>query len=615
MADNCNGTVNSGTPLPSYVPQELCVGSWQLNSLNPDACELNDRKRQESYIAEVLNISGAPINIYKLLGIHEQGNGSLLSDAVLFSTSAYPGHPLTGVNSGGTWRSSAQGTGIPGAAWIGASFGPKLHNGQPAYAPNKPKLLEVGAVTLTQSTDPNRWAKQVRLDISDGACKAREPVYSGTGNGSLSIRSVGVNATQCTVTLIAVSSLEFEIYVSGISGVFGFATVGEAFNSTILNFSIIPGSAPYSAGDMFTVVIDYEWKRAGIFNLVQSPLPQTLGLKSTVLANAVRIVPTMFTGSSSWEVLAFDVRDSAPTDINNIQDLFFNENRDRDYADSPITLRVQFNPADSTSDLSRFGINILDQYSFTASFNSMVKLLGRPVVVGDIIEVIPEMQYDHNLRPVRKFLEVTDTGWASEGFSPQWQPMIYRFQAQQALPSQETRDIFGTINTQKYLLSDDLLQFNNQLDTTPLTQTEELIKVASDAVPEIGSDDQITTVGQPLKIAIPSVNEKGQPEAVKQQSVPNGPQGIYIEDGLPSNGEPYGEGYKLPETAGASDGDYFRLYYAPETKIPPRLYRFSTVKNRWIFMETDRRGEYSSHRPSVRNILQSETKQGLKKKL
>lgn len=615
MADNCNGSINDNTPLPPYVPQELCVGTWQINSLTPDICELNDRKRQETYIAEVLNISGAPIYIYKLLGVHEQGKGSLLSESTIFATSAYPGFPLTGVNSGGSWRSSFEGSGVPGSSWIGASFGPKLHNGQPAYAPNKPKMLDVGAVTLTQSTDPNRWAKQVRLDISDGTCKASEPLYSGVGNGTLSIRSVGVNAVQCNVTLIATSSSEFEVFVSGIPGTFGFAAVNEAFNSTALNFTVIAGSTPYSVGDMFTIAIDYKWERAGIFNLVQSPLPQTLGLKSVLLANAVRVVPTMFTGTGSWEVLQFDVRDSAPTDINNIQDLFFNENRDRDYADAPIVLRVQFNPADSTSDLSRFGINILDQYSFTVSFNSMVTMLGRPVVVGDIIDVIPEMQYDHNLNPVKKFLEVTDTGWASEGFGPQWQPMLYRFQAQQALPSQETRDIFGTVNTQKYLLSDDLLQFNNQLDTTPLTQTEEVIKAAADAVPEIGTDDQIVTVGQPLKIPLPPVNEFGQPEPIQQKPVPDGRQGIYIEDGLPSNGEPYGEGYKLPETAGVSDGDYFRLYYAPETKIPPRLYRFSAVKNRWIFMETDRRGDYSSHRPSVRNILQSETKQGLRKKL
>ncbi|MDV7390015.1 hypothetical protein RZS08_01625, partial [Arthrospira platensis SPKY1] len=112
----------------------------------------------------------------------------------------------------------------------------------------------------------------------------------------------------------------------------------------------------------------------------------------------------------------------------------FNENRDRDYAKVPLLLKVQYNPTDSVSDLAKFGINILDQYTFTTSFNTMVQTLGRPIVVGDIIEVIPEMQYDHNLRPIRKFLEVTDAGWASEGFGPHWRPMVYRFQAQQALP-------------------------------------------------------------------------------------------------------------------------------------------------------------------------------------
>jgi hypothetical protein len=159
--------------------------------------------------------------------------------------------------------------------------------------------------------------------------------------------------------------------------------------------------------------------------------------------------------AGSWEVLNFDVVDSAPTDHNNIQDLFYNENRDRDYAKTPLTLKAQYNIADSITDLSKFGINILDQYSFVCSFAVMVSLLGRPLVVGDIIEVVPELQYDQNLKPVRKFLEVTDVGWASVGFSSAWVPTLYRFSAQQAMPSQETRDIFGTMDTQKFLTPDD----------------------------------------------------------------------------------------------------------------------------------------------------------------
>jgi hypothetical protein len=244
----------------------------------------------------------------------------------------------------------------------------------------------------------------------------------------------------------------------------------------------------------------------------------------------------------------------------------------------------------------------------------MIQALGRPVVVGDIIEVIPELQYDQNLKPIRKFLEVTDTGWAAEGFSTSWRPTVYRFSASQAMPSQETRDIFGTIDTQKYLLADSILNggVGEQIDVTPLTTMEEIIKEAADAVPETGSGDQRETRGTKAPIVTAPRNPKGQPAA---SPVLKGKQNNYIEDGLPPDDQPYGEGYALPDAAHSTDGQYFRLYYQESTNIAPRLYRFSSVKNRWIFLEQDKRADYSSHKPSVRTILQSSTQQSLGKKL
>ena len=330
---------------------------------------------------------------------------------------------------------------------------------------------------------------------------------------------------------------------------------------------------------------------------------------------AVRITPTIFSGTDSWEISNVDFLDSAPTNINNIQDLFFNENRDRDYAIAPLLIKAQYDPTDSANDLSRFGLGLLDQYSFTVSFATMVQTLGRPIVTGDILEITPELQYDQNLKPVRKFLEVTDTGWSSAGFSTHWKPTVYKFSAQQALPSQETRDIFGTMDTQKYLVADTILgdDVAEQLDITPLTITEEIIKNANDAVPERG-DKAVQKTLKPISHPLPPVNPKGQPAAITQQPAPAGKQNLYVEDGLPKSGEPYGEGYKLPDVATISDGDYFRLYYAPETRIAPRLYRYSMVKNRWIFVEQDRRGDYSTHKPSMQAILQSDTRVGLGKK-
>jgi hypothetical protein len=170
------------------------------------------------------------------------------------------------------------------------------------------------------------------------------------------------------------------------------------------------------------------------------------------------------------------------------------------------------------------------------------------------------------------------------------------------------------MDTQKFLIADPILgdDVAEQLDITPLTQTEEIIKAADDAVPETGDKAaaQVTTV---ISQPVPPVNPKGQPPAVVQKPEPAGKQNIYVEDGLPKNGEPYGEGFKLPDVNTASDGDYFRLYYPEQTRIAPRLYRFSSVKNRWLYLEQDRRAEAASHKPSAQQILQSSTRVSLGK--
>lgn len=621
-----NNPANLTTPpvVGPYVPPALCVGTWEITSTDPDECATNEQLIQEGYIAESLNISGAPINIYKLLGVHEQGNGSVLSTGSLVTSPSFPGYPKTGINTGGisTWRSLQTGGAVAGSAYVGVDFGIKMTtvpNVISEYEPKANKWTDVGAITVTQSNIPGYWAQQVRVDLADGTVAVGAPQLSGTGNGTLLVNSPGLDATQSLVTAVASSATTFDVYVTLLDNSvvsLGEATVGVPFHSLALNFTINAGVTPFDAGDMFSVAIDYQWKRVAIFNLLQTPDPQVLNLKQTYKVKAIRVVPTLYTGTDSWEILALDVLDSPPTDINNIQDLFFNENRDRDYAVAPLPLKAAYTPMDSTTDLSKFGLSILDQYVFSVSFATMVQALGRPIVTGDIIEVIPEMQYDHNLMPIRKFLEVTDTGWASSGYGPAYKPFVYRFNAQQALPSQETRDIFGTLDTQKYLVPDSILMdaMGEQLNTVPLTATEEIMKDAWDAVPEVGSDDIRSVQGVPARRPLPPANPKGQPAAVPAPNPNNGPN-LYIEAGLPPGNLPYGEGFKLPDTSTASDGEYFRLYYPPETKIPARLYRYSAVSNRWIYQETDRRGDYSSFKPSMQSILSSSTKLPMDTKL
>ena len=496
---NNPANVNNNSALKPYVAPALPLGNWQITSLDPDTCAINEQLNQQTYVAETLNISGAPINIYKLLGIHEQGSGSIVARGRIIGSAPFPGYPLTGINGAAPWRSLATGSQvIMSGAYVGVDFGIKtltLDNQQTEYDPQEPKLTTVGAISLTQSNVPGFYAQQVRVDTADGSVTIGTPAFSGVGTGTISGLSAGTNAALGVVMLTALTSTTFNALAmlpdNSVIGL-GVATVGVPFYSTILGLTITAGATPFVAGDTFTISIDYNWRRAGLFNVTQSPSPQLLSLEAPLLVKAIRVTPTMFTGAGNWEVSALDVLDSVPADdINGVQDLFFNENRDREYATTPLVLKAQYSPADSTSDLAKFGLNILDQYVFTVSFATMVQTLGRPIVVGDILDVTPELQWDQNLLPVRKFLEVMDAGWSSAGFGPQYNPTVYRFSAQQALPSQETRDIFGTLDTQKYLIPDSILDdgLSPILNTAPLTTTEEIGKAARDAVPEVGSDD------------------------------------------------------------------------------------------------------------------------------
>jgi hypothetical protein len=249
-----------------------------------------------------------------------------------------------------------------------------------------------------------------------------------------------------------------------------------------------------------------------------------------------------------------------------------------------------YSPTEAISDLSKFGFQVADIYAFSVVFSSMVKALGRPIVIGDVIELPSEVQYDHNLRPVRKFLEVTDTAWAADGFTVTWRPTIFKFNATQLIPGQEHRDILGTVDTQKYGVSDTTwMQGLEQIQTTPLTVTEKNAEEARQAVPERGADTTEWRAGM---------------DTSRQLGTYDGTH-IMVEDGLPPDGQPYETGFKLPDVSGVLDGAYFRLEYPPETRIPARLYKFSVLKNKWIYIETDRRSMSSSQgRKSMREIFE-----------
>lgn len=518
-----------------YIPPSLNIGNWQLQ--DGTNCGAADSNMIEQYVAETLNIAGAPINVFKLLGIHEQG---ILID---LTGSGYPLSSGTAAGSNisnafdvnlSTWQSVQEGdavTSVP--AFIGYNFGTKkLANGREKYNPPAPIIQHITTIKIKQSADPLNRASQIKVERSTD----------------------GIN-----------------------------------------------------------------WIRVDIVNLPNTGNLETIPLKQSVPSTYWRIVPTLFAGvtslTSHWEIEQLQLMNYQSTALDNIQDIFLQENRDRDYSQSSIQMKCYYQIMDSIGDLSKFGLDIMDQYTFSVSFAQMVEQLGRPIVIGDIIEVAPELAYDQNLMPVKKYLEVTDCAWAAEGFTPNWRPTLYRFQAQKLMATQENRDLFGTFNNNFNVDDGSFFQKLSQVNTAAFSSSDVIHAKASDAVPETGEDatEQASTYinsnGDTVQLGPSQASSHA--SDFKAATAYDGRQ-VYVEDGLPSDGASYTEGFVLPDVTLATDLEYFRLNYPPNTKIQSRLYRFSALKNRWLFLEQDRRGEYSSHKPSVSAVLASATKKSIK---
>ena len=589
------------TPGSLYVPPEFCVGTYRITQ---DACAGIENRYQEQLAAEALNISGAPLNIFKLLGIHEQGkliNVVGAGQAIGTSDTSMAFDTLEQ-----EWVSSETGLAVLQLpSYIGYDFGIRRTSyGQPENAPGAPAAQHITSFRIKQNPTATTRALQVRVDRSNGEffsdpLKITTTFDTSSGKGGVGTFRPGNAARPGSFMIFATSATKFQVaYTSPSATAFlGEATVGKQFDSPEGSFTITAGLIPFQVNDSFMVPIEMKWLRVDVVNLPNIDAPALIRIKQSAASRYWRLVPTSFAGAtsnSSWVVEKLELFDFQATTLDDIQDSLFMENRDRDYAKASVQIKAQYTPFDAVSDLSKFGFQMADIYSFNVSFAEMVRALGRPIVVGDVIDLPSEIQYDQHLRPVRKFLEVTDTGWAADGYTTGWVPIMYRFQAQQLIPGQEHRDILGTIDTQKYIIDDGRFFAGvEQIQTQPLTITERNEADALQAVPEKGTNIREQASG---------TNRFGQPGSYDGT-------GLYVEDALPPDGAPFETGFhKLPDVAGLADGVFFRLEYPPNLNLAARLYKFSAVKNKWIWIETDRRSARSAHRPSQLAIFELETK-------
>lgn len=349
-----------------------------------------------------------------------------------------------------------------------------------------------------------------------------------------------------------------------------------------------------------------EWYGVAVITLPDNNELNTIHFKQSVPSRFWRIRPIQFTGGtcSGWGVQALELHDYALTHQQNIQDKILMENRDRDYQTDAITLKGYYDLVNVNTDLSKFGIEIPSaSYQIKISFNACVNVLMRPIVIGDILELPSETQYTPDLTPVKRYLEVTDVTWDAGSYTPGWMPTMLLVTAQPALASQETRDIFGDLAA----TVDSSGLFNNDDGNSPMFQDysdidQTIRNTANTRVPEKGAEGSNT------------VREFSEAElAASAQLFPHlsklglNRTGLYVEDAMPQNGAPYTEGPEYP--VAPKDGDYHRMtYHGTARDVPARLYRYSTTKARWLYLETDRREQYNTQKAGLDEYMSSPNK-------
>lgn len=536
--DSCKGTSGPNHPEPTkktkpgctersdgrFCPdktQDMRCKPFQLTN-SADSCFI------DSLVNESLNIGGAVLNVYKLLGVHEQcrtvdatGLGQPLSNGDA------PGFPASNAFDvyATEWRSIQRGLGVTASAFIGYDFGEIKIDDQSRrrYGIEASVRKHITAVAIKQSSDSSKRVTRARIERSEDGVK---------------------------------------------------------------------------------------WYGVSVVNLPDDDCLNTILFTDSVTMRFWRIRPIAFNGGETdyWGVQAVQMfHNYVATKENNIQDKIFLENRDREYSQESILLKGSYDLIDVTSELSKFGIELPAQSIYmTVSFSACVAALGRPLIIGDIIEIPSEAQYSAELRRIEKWMEVTDVAWSTEGYTPGWQPTLLRVVLQPAYVSQETQDIFGDLAEQ--FISNEHGLVSGGDGKNPIFQdysdvSQEIEQQAKEMVPESGRE-MSSTIRAWEEDEVQAATAQGLPHL---QRIGLNPTGLYVEDAMPPNNAPFTEGPEYPTSP--SHGDYHRLTYEGLSKdVPARLYRYSSSKGRWIFLERDRRAEFDSSKPRLQEFLSSNTR-------
>jgi hypothetical protein len=304
----------------------------------------------------------------------------------------------------------------------------------------------------------------------------------------------------------------------------------------------------------------------------------------------------------------------ATTDVTQIQDLLFLENRDRKYDPDVYILRGAYNIQDTDFNLSQFGLFLQNDTIFiTFHIRDTVEKIGRKLISGDVIE-LPHLKDEYALNDLqfalKRFYVIEEVTRAAEGFSVTWYPHLYRAKCKPLVDSQEYKDILDQVADSDGISGDTTTTLRDLMSTyeKEMQITQAVLEQAEADSPKSGFDTtqhymlqkdqegkvELVTVDTTQLLASmqtqatdaqgnPLVDENGDPiyvgstsSTIYQSPEYDGPM-IGDGDGVPPNGAPFSSGISFPLQPAVGQ------YHLRTDYNPKRLFRFSGT--RWIKVE------------------------------
>lgn len=512
IAKICN-SLNPSLHCPGDDPKP----AWELTEID-DSCLI------DGFISESITIGGAVVNVYRMLGVHEQGRlQDLTGSGEAVSNGDHPNFPARNAFDlyPTQWRSVQLGAEVTSSAYIGYDFGELLlDNGRKRYGVETFVKYDVAAIKIRQGCREENRVTKARVERSNDGKK---------------------------------------------------------------------------------------WYGVQVIDLPDCEGAARVNFRRTVPSRYWRLRPVAFNGTENdaWEIQALQLMDYEATRVDNVQDRILLENRDRDYDVNPVRIKGSYQPIDVQSNQSKWGMGTQfsgDEWIIEVSFSSVVSLLGRPFVIGDILQLPSETQYTPSLKAVLRYLEVSDVAWSTNSYTPNWIPTMQRLIARPVMASQETQQVLGKLTQdQDDMGTVDIDDGSTDRAYQDLSNISQTIDADADTqVPVRGVD--YADVAKISDEFYDWAEQQGSSDVARRIDRVRAQFGI---DAMPPNGEEYTQGDDFPSNP--KDGDYHRLTYTSiRSGIPARLHRWSAPKSRWIFLEKDRRAEYKNTEPKLQRALDPE---------